>query len=459
MLKKVLIANRGEIAVRIIRACHEMGIQTVAVYSEADREALHAQLATEAICIGPARANESYLNMTSILSAAVVSGAQAIHPGFGFLSENSLFATMCAEMNIKFIGPTPETIDLMGNKSNARQAMIDAGVPVIPGSEGNLSSADDALAMAEELGYPVILKAAAGGGGKGMRRVFSQQEMLSLFQQAKAEAKAAFGDDRMYLEKIISPARHVEIQILADEHGNVIHLGERDCSLQRNHQKVLEESPSTFISDETRQKMGEVAVRAAEHVGYVNAGTIEFLVDQEERFYFMEMNTRIQVEHPVTEMATGIDIVKEQLRIAGGEPLRIRQEDVQLSGHTIECRINAENPADNFRPSSGHIDYLFLPSGGNGLRVESAMYGGYSIPPFYDSMVAKIVTKGENREEAIAKMKRALHELVISGIETNQEFQEAILEDEGFVTGQFDTDYLQKIFLPNWERSLSAQED
>lgn len=459
MLKKVLIANRGEIAVRIIRACHEMGIQTVAVYSEADREALHAQLATEAICIGPARANESYLNMTSILSAAVVSGAQAIHPGFGFLSENSLFATMCAEMNIKFIGPTPDTIELMGNKSNARQAMIDAGVPVIPGSEGNLSSADEALAMAEELGYPVILKAAAGGGGKGMRRVFTQQEMLSLFQQAKAEAKAAFGDDRMYLEKIISPARHVEIQILADEHGNVIHLGERDCSLQRNHQKVLEESPSTFISDETRQKMGEVAVRAAEHVGYVNAGTIEFLVDKEEHFYFMEMNTRIQVEHPVTEMATGIDIVKEQLRIAGGEPLRIRQEDVRLTGHTIECRINAENPADNFRPSSGNIDYLFLPSGGNGLRVESAMYGGYSIPPFYDSMVAKIVTKGENREEAIAKMKRALHELVISGIETNQEFQEAILEDEGFVTGQFDTDYLQKVFLPNWERSLSALKD
>ncbi len=453
MLKKVLIANRGEIAVRIIRACHEMGIQTVAVYSEADREALHTQLATEAICIGPARASDSYLNMTSILSAAVVTGAQAIHPGFGFLSENSIFATMCEEMNIKFIGPKAETIDLMGNKSNARNAMIEASVPVIPGSKDYIETHQQAAEKAKELGYPVILKAAAGGGGKGMRKVMAEAELQALFSQAKAEAKAAFGDDRMYIEKIITPARHIEVQILADEHGNVIHLGERDCSLQRNHQKVLEESPSTYISDQTRQEMGETAVRAAQHVGYVNAGTIEFLVDTDEKFYFMEMNTRIQVEHPVTEMATGIDIVKEQLRIASGLPMAIQQEDVTLTGHTIECRINAENPAEGFRPSSGTIDYLFLPSGGNGLRVESAMYGGYQIPPFYDSMIAKIVTKGENREEAIAKMKRALQELVIHGVETNQYFQEAILEDERFVSGDFDTDYLQASFLQHWQPS------
>lgn len=451
MLKKVLIANRGEIAVRIIRACHEMGIQTVAVYSEADREALHTQLATEAICIGPARASDSYLNMTSILSAAVVTGAQAIHPGFGFLSENSIFATMCEEMNIVFIGPKAETIDLMGNKSNARNAMMEAQVPVIPGSKGYIKTVEDAEVKALELGYPVILKAAAGGGGKGMRRIAQASELATLFNQAKAEAKAAFGDDRMYLEKIISPARHIEIQILADEFGNVIHLGERDCSLQRNHQKVLEESPSTFISDKTRNEMGETAVRAAKFVDYRNAGTIEFLVDADEKFYFMEMNTRIQVEHPVTEMATGIDIVKEQLRIAGREPLSIKQDDVKLTGHTIECRINAENPSLGFRPSSGTVEYLYLPSGGNGLRVESAMYGGYAIPPFYDSMIAKIITKGEDREEAIAKMKRALHELVIEGVDTNREFQQAILNDDNFVYGNFDTDYLQTTFLPNWQ--------
>lgn len=450
MLKKVLIANRGEIAVRIIRACHEMGIQTVAVYSEADREALHTQLATEAICIGPARASDSYLDMTSILSAAVVTGAQAIHPGFGFLSENSIFATMCEEMNIQFIGPKAETIDLMGNKSNARQAMLEANVPVIPGSQDYIHTAEEAVEKATQLGYPVILKAAAGGGGKGMRKVMEEKELVPLFSQAKAEAKAAFGDDRMYMERIISPARHIEVQVLGDEHGNVIHLGERDCSLQRNHQKVLEESPSTYISDEVRKQMGETAVRAAKHVGYVNAGTIEFLVDTEQKFYFMEMNTRIQVEHPVTEMATGIDIVKEQLRIASGFPLSVEQDEVKITGHTIECRINAENPANNFRPSSGHIDYLFLPSGGNGLRVESAMYGGYSIPPFYDSMVAKIITKGDNRTEAIAKMQRALQELVIHGVDTNQYFQEAILRDERFINGDFDTDYLQNVFLQTW---------
>lgn len=451
MLKKVLIANRGEIAVRIIRACHEIGIQTVAVYSEADRDALHTQLADEAICIGGARATDSYLNMTSILSAAVVTGAQAIHPGFGFLSENSIFATMCEEMNITFIGPKAETIDLMGNKSNARSAMIEANVPVIPGSRGYVISSEEAEKEANKLGYPVILKAASGGGGKGMRRVTEASQLHTLFSQAKAESQAAFGDDRMYIEKIISPARHIEVQILGDEFGNVIHLGERDCSLQRNHQKVLEESPSTFISDKTRQAMGETAVRAAKFVDYRNAGTIEFLVDAEENFYFMEMNTRIQVEHPVTEMATGIDIVKEQLQIASNLPLSIKQKDVEITGHTIECRINAENPANGFRPSSGTVDYLFLPSGGNGLRVESAMYCGYAIPPFYDSMIAKVITKGHDRQEAIAKMKRALHELVIEGVETNIIFQKAILNDDNFVYGNYDTDYLQTSFLPKWQ--------
>ncbi|MDB6352016.1 acetyl-CoA carboxylase biotin carboxylase subunit [Trichococcus sp. K1Tr] len=450
MFTKVLIANRGEIAVRIIRACHELGIQTVAVYSEADREALHTQLATQAICIGPAKASESYLNMTSILSAAVVTGAQAIHPGFGFLSENSAFATMCEEMNIRFIGPSSTIIDLMGNKANARKTMIAAGVPVTPGSEGYISSYEEAVLQAEKIGYPVILKAAAGGGGKGMRKVYQENGLEAAFSQAKAEAKAAFGDDRMYLEKIITPARHIEVQILGDSFGNVVHLGERDCSLQRNHQKVLEESPSTFISEETRKAMGDVAIRAAKHVGYTNAGTIEFLVDADQRFYFMEMNTRIQVEHPVTEMATGIDIVKEQLRIASGEPLSFTQDEVVITGHTIECRINAENPALGFRPSSGKIDYLFLPSGGNGLRVESAMYGGYMIPPFYDSMIAKIITKGDNRSEAIAKMRRALQELVIEGVDTNQFFQEDILQDPNFISGDYDTEYLQNVFLKTW---------
>lgn len=451
MFKKILIANRGEIAVRIIRACRELGIQTVAVYSEADRDALHMQLADEAICIGPAKATDSYLNMQSILSAADVTNSQAIHPGFGFLSENSTFATMCKEMNVAFIGPDAETIEQMGNKSNARDLMIQAGVPVIPGSDGFITDTDKAKSLADDLGYPVMLKAAAGGGGKGIRKVYKSEELNAAFNSAKSEAKAAFGDDHMYMEKIIEHARHIEVQILADHHGNVIHLGERDCSLQRNNQKVIEECPSVAISEEQRKSLGEIAVRAAKFVGYKNAGTIEFLLDQSGNFYFMEMNTRIQVEHPVTEMATEIDIVKEQLTIASGNKMTIKQKDVKITGHTIECRINAENPAFNFAPSPGKISYLMMPSGGNGLRVESAMFAGYVIPPYYDAMIAKIITKGADRAEAIAKMKRALGELVIEGIISNQFFQEDLLADERFVNGSYDTSFLQDIFLKEWK--------
>lgn len=458
MLKKVLIANRGEIAVRVIRACKELGIQTVAIYSQADKTALHVLLADEAICVGPARSSESYLNKTAILSAAVVTGADAIHPGFGFLSENAEFAKMCEAINVKFIGPSAEVINLMGDKSNARETMIKAGVPVIPGSDTFLENEEDAVYWATRLGYPVILKAVAGGGGKGMRKVYKAEDLISAFQTAQGEAQAAFGDGRMYMEKIIQPARHIEFQILADSYGHVIHVGERDCSLQRNHQKVLEETPSTYLTPELREAMGKATVLAAQQVGYENAGTIEFLVDTDKNFYFMEMNTRIQVEHPVTEMATGIDLVEWQLRIASGEKLTIQQEEVVLTGHTIECRINAENPLNNFMPSSGALKFVYLPMGNNGLRVESAMYQGYSIPPFYDSMIAKVIVKGADRTQAIAKMKRALDELVIEGITTNVEFQEAILEDAGFITGEFDTDYLQTHFLPKFIEAHNTNE-
>ncbi|MER2173432.1 MAG: acetyl-CoA carboxylase biotin carboxylase subunit [Carnobacterium sp.] len=451
MFNKILIANRGEIAVRIIRACREMGIKTVAVYSEADRDALHMQLADEAICIGPAKATDSYLNMQSILSAAVVTNAQAIHPGFGFLSENSTFATMCKEMNVTFIGPDAVTIDQMGNKANARALMIEANVPVIPGSEGFITDTNEAKQLADQLGYPVMVKAAAGGGGKGMRKVLRTEDLTAAFNSAKNEAKAAFGDDQMYMEKIIEHARHIEVQLLGDHYGNVIHLGERDCSLQRNNQKVIEESPSVAINEEQRKNLGETAIRAAKYVGYKNAGTIEFLLDQNGEFYFMEMNTRIQVEHPVTEMATEFDIVKEQLLIASGAELSIQQSDVRLTGHTIECRINAENPAFNFAPSPGTIQYLMMPSGGNGLRVDSAMFAGADIPPYYDAMIAKIITKGTNRAEAIAKMQRALGEMVIDGIISNQFFQEDLLMDKRFVNGEYDTSFLQDVFLKEWK--------
>lgn len=452
MFSKVLIANRGEIAVRIIRACRELGIATVAVYSEADREALHTEMADEAICIGPAKAADSYLNVQQILSAAVVTKAEAIHPGFGFLSENSRFAAMCEEINVTFIGPKSETIEAMGNKINARQLMIQAEVPVIPGSDGEVVDVEEALAVAERIGYPVMLKAAAGGGGKGIRKVASKDELPQHFSSAQQEAKAAFGNDAMYLEKIVYPARHIEVQILGDAFGHIIHLGERDCSLQRNNQKVMEESPSVVISEEKRQELGEAALRAARAVGYQNAGTIEFLMDQTGSFYFMEMNTRIQVEHPITEMVTGIDLVKKQIQIAANEPLDIQQTDIKLKGHAIECRINAENPAFHFAPSPGKITNLFLPSGGLGVRVDSGMYSGYTIPPYYDSMIAKVIVHGDTRFEALMKMQRALGELVTDGVLTNSEFQMDLISHPQVVAGDYDTAFLQEIFLPNWEQ-------
>ncbi|MFW3577604.1 acetyl-CoA carboxylase biotin carboxylase subunit [Vagococcus fluvialis] len=450
MFNKVLIANRGEIAVRIIRGCRELGIKTVAIFSEADRDALHVEMADEAICIGPAKATDSYLNMHSVLSAAIVSGAEAIHPGFGFLAENSMFAEMCEECQIKFIGPMPKTIDSMGNKINARKLMIEARVPVIPGSEGEISTLKEAKKIADEVGYPIMLKAAAGGGGKGIRKVLEESELEKQFQSAQQEALAAFGNGQMYIEKVIYPARHIEVQILGDHYGNIIHLGERDCSLQRSNQKVLEEAPAFGLSNELREMMGEAALKAAQAVNYENAGTIEFLVDLDNNFYFMEMNTRIQVEHPVTEMVTGVDIVKWQLKIAAGEKLTLKQKDITLTGHAIECRINAENPAFNFVPSPGTVNNLLLPSGGIGLRVDSAMYNGYSIPPFYDSMIAKVIVHGENRTEALAKMQRALSELVTDGLVTNQDFQLDLITHQQIIDGKYDTSFLQETFLPEW---------
>ena len=442
MFNKILIANRGEIAVRIIRACREMGISTVAVYSEADKNALHTQLADEAVCIGGNKSSSSYLNMNNIISAACLTGANAIHPGFGFLSENSKFADMCKECNIKFIGPDAKTIDLMGNKANARKLMIEAGVPITPGSDGIVENIEKAKELANKFGYPIMIKASAGGGGRGIRIVREERDLEEAYNSAKSEAKVAFGDDRIYMEKVIENARHIEVQILADEYGNAIHLGERDCSLQRRNQKVLEEAPSVALDNETRKAMGEAAIRAVKASNYKNAGTIEFLYDKDNNFYFMEMNTRIQVEHPVTEMITDIDIVKEQIRIAYGKKLKYTQDDVMFNGHSIECRINAEDPYNNFAPSPGKIDYLFLPSGGNGLRVDSAVYAGYTIPSFYDSMIAKVITKGRTREEAIQKMKRALNEFVIEGIKTNIDFHMELLENEDYLNGNFDTSFI-----------------
>lgn len=446
MFRKVLIANRGEIAVRIIRACREMGIQTVAVFSEPDRYALHTQLADEAVCIGPAKGSDSYLNIENIISAAVMKGAQAIHPGFGFLAENSKFASVCKECNIQFIGPSAEVIDGMGNKSNAREMMKKAGVPVIPGSDGVIETPEEALEMARKLGYPVMIKASAGGGGKGIRIVREEKDLVKAYESAKNETIAAFGDDKIYMEKVIEHARHIEIQILGDSFGNVIHLGERDCSLQRRNQKVMEEAPSPALSSEKRKAMGEAAIKAAKAVGYENAGTIEFLFDKNEDFYFMEMNTRIQVEHPVTEMITGIDIVKEQLKIAFGMELDISQKDIDIKGHAIECRINAENPEMNFAPSPGKIDYLLMP-GGAGARVDSAIYAGCDIPPFYDSMLAKVIVHGKNRQDAIAKMRRCLHEFVIEGVQTNIDFMEEILVNEKYLKGEFDTSFITEEIL------------
>lgn len=455
MFEKILIANRGEIAVRIIRAARELGIATVAVYSEADKEALHTMLADEAVCIGPARSTGSYLNMQAVISAAVVTGAQAIHPGFGFLSENSKFATLCEEVGIKFIGPSGTVMDTMGDKINARAEMIKAQVPVIPGSDGEVLTIQEALEIAEKIGYPVMLKASAGGGGKGIRKVEKAEDLVPAFESASSEAKAAFGNGAMYMERVVYPARHIEVQILADQHGHVIHLGERDCSLQRNNQKVLEEAPSIAIGQTMRDRIGQAAVRAAQSVGYENAGTIEFLLDEAKgEFYFMEMNTRVQVEHPVTEFVTGVDIVKEQIKIAAGQELSVRQEDVQITGHAIECRINAENPAFNFAPSPGKISNLYLPSGGVGLRVDSAVYPGYTIPPYYDSMIAKVIVHGENRFEALMKMQRALYELEIEGVVTNTDFQLDLISDKRVVAGDYDTAYLMEEFLPHYQEEL-----
>lgn len=445
MLNKVLIANRGEIAVRIIRACREMNIKTVAIYSDIDKDSLHTKLADEAICVGSAAPSKSYLNVKNILEAANVTGADGIHPGFGFLSENAKFAKMCTESNIKFIGPSAEVINLMGNKTNAKQLMKDAGVPTVPGSDGKLNSLEEAKKIAKKVGYPVMLKASSGGGGKGIRLCNNEEELINYYDIVKQEAKVSFNDDELYLEKCIVNPRHVEIQILADEYGNCIHLGERDCSLQRNNQKVLEESPSTVLDNNLRKKMGEAAIKAVKAAKYANAGTIEFLVDKDKNFYFMEMNTRIQVEHPVTEWVTGVDIVKEQLKIASGEKLSFKQEDITFSGHSIECRINAENPYKNFRPSPGEIKELNLP-GGNGVRIDTAVYTGYKIPPVYDSMIAKLIVHGKDREEAISKMKRALDECVIDGIDTNIDFLYKILENNNFRSGNFDTSFIKKEF-------------
>ena len=445
MFNKILIANRGEIAVRIIWACREMGIRTVAVYSEADRDCLHTMLADEAICIGPAPSSQSYLNMEQILAATVATKADAIHPGFGFLSENARFAKLCAECNITFIGPSADIINKMGNKSEARKTMMEAGVPVVPGSKEPVHTAQDGLAMAKEIGFPVMIKASSGGGGKGMRVSWSEEDFTELFQAAQLESVKGFSDDTMYIEKYIERPRHVEFQIMADKHGNVIHLGERDCSIQRRHQKVLEEAPCDVISPELRKRMGETAVKAAKAVGYENAGTIEFLLDKHKNFYFMEMNTRIQVEHPVTEMVTGMDLIKEQIRIAAGEPLSVSQEDVRIQGHAIECRINAENPAKNFMPCPGRIASVHIP-GGNGVRVDTHIYGDYKVPANYDSMLMKLIVYDKDRASAIAKMRSALGELIIEGIETNVDFQYEILENEAFRKGDTDTGFIEKYF-------------
>ena len=437
MFNKILIANRGEIAVRVIRACKELGIATVAVFSEADRHALHVQMADQALCVGDSPSKDSYLNMQNIISAAILTKAEAIHPGFGFLSENTTFASMCEDCNIKFIGPSAAAIDAMGNKANARDVMMKAGVPVIPGSDGTVESVEEALEFAEKYGYPVLLKASAGGGGKGIRRCNDAEELKKGYEAAKTEARLAFSDDSIYMEKAIINARHIEVQVIGDEYGNIIYLGERECSMQIRNQKVLEEAPSPVLTPELRKKFGDAAILAAKACDYKNAGTLEFLLDSDNNFYFMEMNTRIQVEHPITEMITGFDIVKEQISIAAGNKLSIRQEDVEINGNSIECRINAQ--------TTGLIDYMFLPAGGLGIRVDSGIFAGYIMPPFYDSMVAKIISHGKSREEAIAKMKRALDELVINGIETNIDVHHQILENDDFLRGEYYTTTLTQM--------------
>lgn len=445
MFQKILIANRGEIAVRIIRACRELGIRTVAVYSEADREALHTQLADEAVCIGPAPSLDSYLDMERILSATIATKAEAIHPGFGFLSENSKFVEMCEKCNITFIGPSAEVISRMGNKSAARDTMRRAGVSVVPGTKEPVYHAEGALEIAREIGFPVMIKASSGGGGKGMRISWAEEDFQENFQTAQMESERAFRDNTMYIEKYIREPKHIEFQILADKFGNVVQLGERDCSIQRNHQKVIEESPCAVLTAELRKRMGDEAVRAARAAGYVNAGTIEFLLDADKNFYFIEMNTRIQVEHPVTEMVSGVDLIKEQIFIAAGLPLSVKQEDVTLQGHAIECRINAEDPRRNFMPCPGVIDEVHLP-GGFGVRIDSAVYSGYEIPPYYDSMIAKVIVHDKSRERAIDKMRSTLGELILDGVTTNVDFQYEILNNEDFQKGNFTTAFIEEHF-------------
>ena len=446
MITKVLIANRGEIAVRIIRACREMGLPTVAVCSTADKRALHAQIADECVCIGPPPSKDSYLNMSGILAACEQTGADAVHPGFGFLSENAYFARLCGTCGVKFIGPTPESIELLGNKARAKATMREAGVPVVPGSDGAVGSLEEAKEIAEKIGFPVMIKASAGGGGRGIRVAQNMEEFENAFLTAGQEAMACFGDGDLYLEKFLVNPRHIEIQILADEHGGVIHLGERDCYIQRRNQKMIEEcpSPAPIMDENLRRRMGEAAKTAVQAAGYHNAGTIEFLADASGGFYFMEMNTRIQVEHPVTEMVTGVDIVKQQLRIAMGRPLSLRQEDVHMQGHAIECRINAENPELGFRPSPGRIDSLYMP-GGPGVRIDSAVYGGYTIPPYYDSMIAKLIVHANTRQEAIMKMRWALAEFLVEGVDTNIDFQLSLLHNKDFEAGNYDIGFLDRL--------------
>ena len=443
MFKKILIANRGEIAVRIIRACRELGIRCVAVYSTADRNALHAQIADEAVCIGPAPTKDSYLNMNAVITAALNTGCNAIHPGFGFLSENADFARLCKKNGIVFIGPSYKSIEMLGNKAAAKETMAAAGVPVIPGSEGAVSSLEEARKIAENAGYPILVKASAGGGGRGIRRVDKPEELKTQLIAAQQEAKNFFGDDSVYIEKFLINPHHIEIQIIADKFGNIVYLGERDCSMQRRNQKVLEECPSPVVDEDLRKRMGEAAVKAAKQCGYYNAGTIEFLVDSEKNFYFMEMNTRIQVEHPITEEVTGFDLVKAQIKIADDLPLNITQNDVKMRGHAIECRINAENPDLDFRPSPGKIEALNIP-GGPGIRIDSAVYQGYTITPFYDSMIGKLIVHGADRNEAIMKMKWALSEFIVDGVDTNIDFQLELIKNRDFENGNYDIGYLTR---------------
>lgn len=442
-MKKILIANRGEIAIRVIRACQEMGIATVAVYSEGDKEALHAQLADEAYCIGPTLSKDSYLNFTNVITVAKLTSCDGIHPGYGFLAENAAFAKLCEEVGIKFIGPSSEAIELMGTKDVARETMKKAGVPVVPGSTGLIQDVEDGLRIADEIGYPVIIKATAGGGGRGIRVARSKEELIKGIQITQKEAEAAFGNPGLYLEKFIETFRHVEVQVLADQYGRTIHLGERDCSIQRRMQKLVEEAPSPAIDEAMRKKMGDAAVKAAEAVNYEGAGTIEFIYDHiNQQFYFMEMNTRIQVEHTVTEMITGIDLIKEQIKVASGEKLSYKQKDIQLNGWAIECRINAENPSKNFMPSPGKVE-MYIPPGGFGVRVDGAVYNGYTIPPYYDSMVAKLIVHAHTREEAIARMKRALDEFYIEGVFTTIPFHSNVMAHPVFQSGDFDTKFLE----------------